>query len=91
MLVRRTLYMIASLLSAGIMVFTQTALKPTNDALHARVWEVVKKEKESRGAPDVNDKRDETENLMREWARVNAVRSLMPLLGAVCAISALLL
>lgn len=89
--VKRWLYLLAMLLNIGIMVFTQTALKSTNDALHERVAEVVAQEKESRGTPDVDDKRAETENLIREWGRINAVRALMPIAGIVSAIIALAL
>lgn len=91
MIVKRVLYMVATVLSAGIMVFTQTALKPTNDALHERVKEVVEQEKESRDMPNVDDKRAETEDLIREWGRINAVRALMPLFGVASAILALVL
>lgn len=91
MAIKRWLYLLASLLNVGIMIFTQTALKSTNDALHERVAEVVKQEKESRGTPDVDDKRAETESLIREWGRINAVRALMPIVGTVCAIVALVL
>lgn len=87
--VKRCLYLVAALLSAGIMVFTQTALKPTNDALNERVKEVVKQEKESRATTNIDDKRGKTENLIREWGRINAVRASMPLAGIVWAVVAL--
>lgn len=91
MATKRALYLVATILSAGIMILTQTMLKATNDALHERVKEVVAQEKESRGTPRVDDKRAVTEGLIREWGRLNAVRAVMPIVGIINAIIALTL
>ncbi|KAK5072787.1 hypothetical protein LTR64_000806 [Lithohypha guttulata] len=87
-LVKRGLYVLATTLSAGAMVFTLTALKPINEALHERVKEVVAQEQGSHTA-DVDDKRRETESLIREWGRMNAIRSTLPVMAVLSAMVAL--
>lgn len=92
---KRTCYAVATLLSAGAMVFTLTALKSVNSALHARVKEVVRQETEvdENGArtADVDDKRAETERLIREWGKMNAYRAILPLLAVLHAVVGLVL
>jgi len=93
--VKRTCYALAAAFSAGAMVFTLTALKPINSALHARVEEVVAQEtqvdRDGAKTADVDDKRAETERLIREWGRMNAWRALLPLLAVAHAVGGLLL
>jgi len=95
MTVKRTCYILATLLSAGAMVFTLTALKPVNSALHERVKEVVSQEssvdEDGAKSADVDDKRGETERLIREWGRLNAYRAVLPLLAVVHAVVGLVL
>lgn len=87
MVVKRGLYVLAGMLSAGIMVFTLTALKPVNEALHERVKEVMAIEKESR--EDAEHKRVDTEGLIRQWGRMNALRAILPILAIVSAVAAM--
>lgn len=93
--VKRTCYVLATLLNVGAMVFTLTLLKPVNTALHERVKEVVAQEADvdENGAKsaDVDDKRAETEQLIREWGRLNAYRAMLPLLAVVHAVIGLAL
>ena len=94
MLVRRSCFGLAAVLSVCTMVFTLTALKPVNAALHERVKEVVRQE-QGKGTKtvgvkgDIDDKRGETEALIREWGKMNAYRAIIPLVAASCAIMGL--
>ena len=83
--IKRALYAVAASLNAGAMVFTLTALKPTNEALHERVKEVVKQEEEE-DTLNVDDKRAETEVLIRQWGRLNSYRAVLPVLAVVSAV-----
>ncbi|KAJ9654828.1 hypothetical protein H2198_006183 [Neophaeococcomyces mojaviensis] len=95
-LAKRACYIISALLSAGVMVFTLTALKPVNSALHERVKDVVKQEQGDGTAAvgiegHTDDKRHETEALIRKWGKMNAIRAILPVLAVVSAITALVL
>lgn len=74
----------SGLLSAGIMAFTLTVMEPVNSALHARVKDVMRSEDEATGDRSATDN-EETEGLIRNWGKVNAQRSLLPILAAVAA------
>lgn len=88
LLLKKGLYATSALFSAGIMAFTLTVMKPVNAALHARVKKVV--EYEDQGQP-MEQRRDteDTERLIRKWGKVNAWRSVLPVLAAVGATAAL--
>lgn len=92
---KRIFYLVAALLNVGAMVFTLTALKPVNTALHEMVQEVVNQERRksisNSNSEDqyVDNKRRETEALIRKWGKMNAVRALLPLMAALSAVVAL--
>lgn len=89
-LVKRSAYVLAVSFSVGAMAFTLTALKPTNEALHERVKEVVQQEQGGQ-TPEVDDKRRQTETLIRDWARLNALRAALPVCAIVSAMAALVI
>lgn len=94
-LLKRGCFGLATLLSACTMVFTLTALKPVNAALHERVKEVVRQEQGKATKTvgvmgDIDDKRGETEALIREWGKMNAYRAIIPLVAATLAVAGLL-
>lgn len=91
MVAKRAFYGLATLLSVGVMVFTLTALKPVNSALHERVKEVVAKVSHADQADDVDDKRAETEMLIRKWGKMNAIRAILPVMAIVSAVAGLTL
>lgn len=93
---KRACYFLSALLSAGVMAFTLTALKPVNSALHERVQEIVKQEQGDGTAAvgvkgQTDDKRGETEALIRQWGKMNAIRAILPVMAVVSAITALVL
>lgn len=87
---------LAAVLSVCTMVFTLTALKPVNTALHELVKEIVKQEQgdgtKTVGVDgDIDNKRRETESLIRRWGKMNAYRALIPFLAASCAVLGLVI
>lgn len=70
------------------MVFTLTVMKPVNSALHARVKKVVEYEDRGQSAGSKSDIED-TEQLIRKWGKVNAWRSVLPVLAVAFATAAL--
>ena len=87
-LVKRSIYALAATFSIGAMAFTLTALKPTNEALHERVKEVVRQE-QSGEIIEVDDKREQTERRIRQWGQMNAIRAALPVCAVVSAMTAL--
>ncbi|KAK5057466.1 hypothetical protein LTR84_011466 [Exophiala bonariae] len=85
---KRGLFATSAILSAGIMIFTLTVMKPVNSALHDRVKKVVEYEGQGKSAGSQSDIED-TERLIRKWGRVNAWRSVLPVLAAAFATAAL--
>ena len=72
-----------SFLAAGVLApmvgpFTLLFIKPTNDALFNK----VEKSKKEGGDQEVTQ---ETRQLVKQWARLSAIRSLLPLVGALVA------
>jgi hypothetical protein len=90
LLLKRGLYATSALCSAGIMAFTLTIMKPVNSALHARVKQVVKYEDEGQSIRTNSGTKD-TELLIRKWGKINAWRSVLPVLAIVGAATALAL
>lgn len=95
-LLKRGCFGLATVLSVCTMVFTLTALKPVNTALHERVKEIVKQEQgdgtKTVGVKgNIDDKRHETEALVREWGKMNAYRALIPFMAASCAVVGLVI
>lgn len=86
-MVKRSLYATAAVFSIGAMAFTLTALKPTNEALHRRVQEVISQE-QGEQTNQVDDKRHKTEALIRKWGQMNALRATLPVCAIVTAIFA---
>lgn len=89
-LLKRSFYILAALCSVGAMVFTLTVLKPTNSALHERVKQIVAKEATNENV-DVDDKRRETEVLIRQWGKLNSARAVLPALAVASAMIGLCL
>ena len=81
-LLKRGLYATSTFLSAGIMVFTLTIMKPVNSALHGRVKDVIRSEDDGNVDRSAQENR-ETEQLIRQWGKVNAQRSILPVLAAI--------
>ncbi|RHZ46137.1 hypothetical protein CDV55_100780 [Aspergillus turcosus] len=74
------LYSAAGILTGGIVPFTLAFIMGTNRALEAKV-----------GAKDeVEETRAEVESLLERWGVLNAVRAVLPLVGAVVGVLAVI-
>jgi Domain of unknown function (DUF1772) len=100
--VRKTLYLVAAILSLAIYPFTHLMLGSTNSALYAKVEEKRREERregegKSRDLPASKRNEDggkekesgEIAELIAKWGRLNVLRSLLPCAAAGCAVMAL--
>ncbi|KAL9088884.1 MAG: hypothetical protein Q9159_002848 [Coniocarpon cinnabarinum] len=76
----------SAMATIGIVPFTLTAMKGTNDALHSREEAARVKAEKDGGSPQATE---ETTNLIKRWRVLNAVRGLLPLVGSLLAFEAL--
>lgn len=72
------LFWVAAALTVGIVPYTLILMKSTNDKLHRFA---KKAEKEELSTYEIG----ESEQLLKRWGTLNAVRSLLPLTGAILA------
>lgn len=83
---RAGFYASAALLTLGIVPFTLIAMTSTNDAL------IRMSEAQNQGAPAGAAASDaETEKLLRDWVSLNQMRGVLPLIGSLTGLAAVLL
>lgn len=79
------LYGLAALLTVGIAPYTLVIMKGTNGRLIAK-----SEEKETVREGKTGGEEGEVRGLLESWARLNAVRSLLPLVGGLAGVMAAL-
>jgi hypothetical protein len=89
---QRQLYIAAAVCVVSIMPFTLIALAPTNSKLiKAAEIEKMGQEVEETHPGNVASKGESTQDLVRKWAGLNAVRGIPPLIGIGCVVAALVM
>jgi hypothetical protein len=78
------IYSAAALLTYGMIPYTMIFMLPTNDKLMAKAEQAFG----AKGAVAADDK--EVGELLRKWSILSGIRSLLPLLGGVVSMAAIL-
>jgi len=93
--VQRRLYLAAAISAVAIVPFTLVFMSRVNNELHRRAQAAEQDSDDESGpteyAVEGTVESYRTHDLIRYWASLNAIRGLIPLAGAVCAIQAMVI